>query len=104
MVVEQVEQEADRVRAREVDPVCGEDGLEQLLRCLLAMEADDLVWNSVELLSARTAARSASARRRKARARSTSGRLIEDDALGERVAHGLARPLGLRGLFVADDE
>lgn len=38
------------------------------------------------------------------KSRSVSGRRIEDDALGERVSHGVARPLGLRGLFVADDE
>jgi hypothetical protein len=33
-----------------------------------------------------------------------AGRLTEDNALGERVAHGVARPLRPRGLFEADDE
>ena len=38
------------------------------------------------------------------RARSASGRLIEHDALDERVAHGVARPAQPRRLIVADDE
>ena len=38
------------MRARKVDPTCCENSLEQLLRRLLAVEADDLVGNSVELL------------------------------------------------------
>ena len=37
-------------------------------------------------------------------ARSASGRLIEHDALDERVAHGVARPARPRRLIVADDE
>jgi hypothetical protein len=47
MVGEQVEQEAERVCPREVDAVRRKDGLEQLLSSLLAMEAHDLVRDSV---------------------------------------------------------